>query len=185
MPAQEVIQQNDERTPLLRKHAPPTPLPTGQLFALSLLMVAEPLIGLSIVPYINEVCSSFLVWQQAQYSSNGQLVSQLPITGGDEKKVGYYAGIIVRNFRSEIMPRVIPHPLLVVALFYRRGCHHIAMEPSLRLYRTQTRYSQRHTGTSGDDRAVWFVANILGPSSKVMFLIESRLRPAHPIVVSQ
>ena len=24
-----------------------------------------------------------------------QFVSQLPITGGDEKKVGYYAGIIV------------------------------------------------------------------------------------------
>ena len=71
MPAQEVIRQNDERTPLLLKLAHPTPLPTGQLFALSLLMIAEPLIGLSIVPYINEVCSSFLVWWQAQYASDG------------------------------------------------------------------------------------------------------------------
>jgi hypothetical protein len=26
-----------------------------------------------------------------------QLVTQLPITGGDEKKVGYYAGFIVRR----------------------------------------------------------------------------------------
>jgi hypothetical protein len=70
MPAQEVIQQNDEHTPLLRKRANPTPLPTGQLFALSLLMIAEPLNGLSIVPYINEVCSSFLVvWRRAQYAS--------------------------------------------------------------------------------------------------------------------
>ena len=70
MPDQEVIQQNDEHTPLL--HMPPraTPLPTGQLFALSLLMTAEPLIGLSILPYINEVCSSFLVWRQAQYPSD-------------------------------------------------------------------------------------------------------------------
>ena len=59
MPAQEVTQQNDERTPLLLKPPLPTPLPTGQLFALSLLMIAEPLIGLSIVPYINEVCSFF------------------------------------------------------------------------------------------------------------------------------
>ena len=185
MPAQEVIQQNDERTPLLRKPAHPTPLPTGQLFALSLLMIAEPLNGLSIVPYINEVCSSLLVWRQGQYASDGQLVSQLPITGGDEKKVGYYAGIIVSNFGSEIMPHVKPHPLLVVALFCRRGRHRVTMESSLRFYRTQTRYSQRHTRTCGDDRAVWFVAIILGASSKVMFLMESRLRPTHPITVPQ
>jgi hypothetical protein len=68
MPAQGVILSNDEHTPLLRKPAQPTPLPKRQLFALSLIMIAEPLNGLSIVPYINEVCS-FLVWKQAQYAN--------------------------------------------------------------------------------------------------------------------
>jgi len=42
----------------LTKTAPPNPLPKGQMFALLLLMTAEPVMGLSILPYINEVCSS-------------------------------------------------------------------------------------------------------------------------------
>ena len=83
------------------------------------------------------------------------------------------------------MLHVIPHPLLAVTLFCRRGRHHITMEPSLRFHRTQTRYSQRHTRTSGDDLAVWFVANILGASSEVMFLMESRLRATHPFLNSR
>ncbi len=68
MPVQEPIEQNDERTPLLRKRAHPTPLLTGQTFSLLLLMIAEPVMGLSIMPYINEVCSSsFLVGRQGPY----------------------------------------------------------------------------------------------------------------------
>ena len=71
MPAQGTIEQNDdselERTPLLQlaKGVNPTPLPTGQLFSLLLLMIAEPVAGLSIMPYINEVCSPFRTWPQA------------------------------------------------------------------------------------------------------------------------
>ena len=71
MPAQGTIEQNDdlesERIPLLQlaKGAHPTPLPTGQLFALLLLMIAEPVAALSIIPYINEVCSPFRTWPQA------------------------------------------------------------------------------------------------------------------------
>jgi len=68
---------NDEHTPLLQQRRKPTPLPRGQTFALLLLMTAEPLMSLSIMPYVSE------------------LVSKLPVTGGDEKKVGYYAGIIM------------------------------------------------------------------------------------------
>ncbi|KAI0270439.1 MFS general substrate transporter [Gloeopeniophorella convolvens] len=69
-----------EQTPLLRKDvklSKPTPLPKMQLFGLMLLLLAEPIMSLSVLPYIS------------------QLVSELPITHGDQKRVGYYAGIII------------------------------------------------------------------------------------------
>ncbi|KAF8490099.1 MFS general substrate transporter [Russula emetica] len=70
----------DEETPLLQNaNAPqkPTPLPITQISILLLLLLAEPITSLSINPYIN------------------QLVSELSIVGGDERKVGYYAGVLV------------------------------------------------------------------------------------------
>jgi MFS family permease len=48
-----------------------------QISILLLLLLAEPITSLSINPYIN------------------QLVSELSIVGGDERKVGYYAGVLV------------------------------------------------------------------------------------------
>ncbi|KAH9054518.1 MFS general substrate transporter [Lactarius vividus] len=69
-----------EETPLLRHGNAPrtkTPLPTTQMVILFLLELCEPITSQSINPYIN------------------QLVSELPIVGGDERKVGYYAGLIV------------------------------------------------------------------------------------------
>jgi len=48
--------ENDEHTPLLQQHRKPTPLPRAQTFSLLLLMIAEPLMSLSIMPYVNEVC---------------------------------------------------------------------------------------------------------------------------------
>ena len=61
MPAQELAEQNDERSPLLRQSEHRTPLPAGPLFALLLLMIAEPVMALCVMPYINEVCPSLLV----------------------------------------------------------------------------------------------------------------------------
>ncbi|KAH8993670.1 major facilitator superfamily domain-containing protein [Lactarius deliciosus] len=50
------------------------------MVVLFLLELCEPITSQSIKPYIN------------------QLVSELPIVGGDERKVGYYAGFIVSLF---------------------------------------------------------------------------------------
>ncbi|KAH9169219.1 major facilitator superfamily domain-containing protein [Lactarius sanguifluus] len=69
-----------EETPLLRDGNGPrtkTPLPITQIVVLLMLQLCEPITSLSINPYIN------------------QLVSELPVVGGDERKVGYYAGFIV------------------------------------------------------------------------------------------
>jgi len=38
-----------------------------------------------------------------------QLISELDITGGNEKKVGYYAGLIVNHFVLHLIPLLTPH----------------------------------------------------------------------------
>lgn len=89
----------DEHTPLLRHRdnddgdanytsakstvsvSPPyTPLPKLQLGVCTLIQFAEPITALCILPFIN------------------QLVSELDITRGDQSRVGYYVGIIVRAY---------------------------------------------------------------------------------------
>ncbi|KAH9054529.1 MFS general substrate transporter [Lactarius vividus] len=80
MPTERSQGTPDEETPLLHDRNAPrkeTPLPVTQIVVLLLLQLAEPLTSLSINPYIN------------------QLISELPVVGGDERKVGYYAGFIV------------------------------------------------------------------------------------------
>ncbi|KAF8268162.1 MFS general substrate transporter [Lactarius quietus] len=70
----------EEETPLLSNENSPrkeTPLPVTQILVLLLLQLSEPLMSFSIRPYVNE------------------LVSELQIVGGDERKVGYYAGLIL------------------------------------------------------------------------------------------
>ncbi|TFY67352.1 hypothetical protein EVJ58_g1671 [Rhodofomes roseus] len=57
-----------------------TPLPKAQISILFVLMLVEPILSQSIYPFIN------------------QLVSELDIIHGDEKKVGYYAGLIESIF---------------------------------------------------------------------------------------
>ncbi|KAM6504162.1 Major facilitator superfamily domain containing protein [Amanita muscaria] len=74
----------DEETPLLfessGKAVKRTPLPTLQISIVLLLLICEPFASNSIFPYIN------------------QLITELGITGGDKRKVGYYAGIIESLF---------------------------------------------------------------------------------------
>lgn len=57
-----------------------TPLPMGQIAILLLVQMAEPITSQSILPFIN------------------QLISELDITGGDERKIGYYAGFVESLF---------------------------------------------------------------------------------------
>ena len=100
----QTTEQDDEHTLLLRRPVRPTPLPTGQMFALWMLLLAEPVMSMSIFPYINEVRPSFAIPPpQRSNVTNFQLVTQLLIIDGDERKVGYYAGIIVR---CVLLPRI-------------------------------------------------------------------------------
>ncbi|KAJ7110829.1 major facilitator superfamily domain-containing protein [Mycena crocata] len=72
----QVSDEINEETALLPRpetKARRTPLPKFQLTVILLIQICEPIASQSIYPYIN------------------QLISELDITGGDEKKVGYYA----------------------------------------------------------------------------------------------
>nr|GAT52467.1 major facilitator superfamily multidrug-resistance DHA1 sub-family [Mycena chlorophos] len=73
-----------EETALLAKRKPKqerTPVPWKQISVILLIQVCEPIASQSIYPYIN------------------QLIFELDVTGGDEKKVGYYAGLVRRVVR--------------------------------------------------------------------------------------
>ncbi|KAF9230341.1 MFS general substrate transporter [Melanogaster broomeanus] len=80
----------DESVPLLPSPAVvikrPTPLPKLQITILLLVSLIEPIASQCILPFINEA------------KTDMQLVADLDITGGDKRKVGYYAGLIESLF---------------------------------------------------------------------------------------
>ncbi|PPQ80156.1 hypothetical protein CVT25_001449 [Psilocybe cyanescens] len=103
---------DDERTPLLNEQRVSkqkrTPLPKLQIGIVLLLQICEPICSQSIYPYINE------------------LVSKLDITGGDERRIGYYAGLIESLFFlteaitvfqwSRVSDRIGRKPVLVLGM---------------------------------------------------------------------
>ncbi|KAI9443968.1 MFS general substrate transporter [Lactarius indigo] len=99
----------DEETPFLpRDDAPrkPTPLPRLQVAVILSIWLVESLISSSISPYLN------------------QLVRELPIVGGDGRKVGYYTGIIVSShYAAEA----------VTVLYWSSLSDHIGRKPVLLL----------------------------------------------------
>ncbi|KAN0136083.1 MFS general substrate transporter [Lactarius tabidus] len=99
----------DEETPFLPKDGAtrkPAPLPRVQTTILLSVLVVDTLISHSISPYLN------------------QLVRELPIVGGDGRKVGYYTGIIVSaHFAAEA----------ATVLLWTRLSDHIGRKPVLLL----------------------------------------------------
>ncbi|EIW79412.1 MFS general substrate transporter [Coniophora puteana RWD-64-598 SS2] len=100
-------------TPLLSGQTTPrrrtrTPLPKLQIGILMLVQLAEPITGLVIYPFIN------------------QLIAEVGITGGDDKKIGYYAGLIESLYYmteastalhwSRLSDRVGRKPVMLVGL---------------------------------------------------------------------
>ncbi|KAF9223446.1 MFS general substrate transporter [Gyrodon lividus] len=69
----------NEETPLLQTKTK-TPVPWGQVGTVLFVLVAEPVSSAYIFPFIN------------------QLIGELGITGGDDRKIGYYAGLIESLF---------------------------------------------------------------------------------------
>ncbi|KAG8213043.1 MFS general substrate transporter [Butyriboletus roseoflavus] len=69
----------DEETPLLQAKSK-TPLPWRQMTLVFLALTAEPISSLYIFAFIN------------------QLIGELGITGGDDRKIGYYAGLVESLF---------------------------------------------------------------------------------------
>ncbi|OAX35440.1 MFS general substrate transporter [Rhizopogon vinicolor AM-OR11-026] len=103
----------NEHTPLLHAgqqgQKKPTPLPKLQMSILLLAVLIESMTIRFIYPYIN------------------QLISELDITGGDERKVGYYTGLmesllfaaqaLTVLFWSRTSDRIGRKPVLLVGIF--------------------------------------------------------------------
>jgi len=85
----------------------PTPLPKFQIFIVFLIQFAEPITALVIYPFIN------------------QFIRETGITNGDERKTGYYAGIIVRCSLKSCAQRIITYIIsffcVGICIFLRRG----------------------------------------------------------------
>ena len=81
----------------------PTPLPKLQMFIVFLVQFSEPVAGLVIYPFIN------------------QFVRETGITKGDERKTGYYAGIIVRNNQS-FLRYICPSFFIQESVFFFAEC---------------------------------------------------------------
>ena len=96
-----VYEDGNERTPLISANNDSakerrTPLPKLQIAIVIFLQIGEPLLSQSIYPYINQVSRSrFEDRWCSPLNSCSQLIRELDITGGDDRKVGYYAGFIV------------------------------------------------------------------------------------------
>ncbi|KAH9980688.1 major facilitator superfamily domain-containing protein [Russula compacta] len=88
-----------EETPLLRVQcnnppSKPTPLPTIQILVLLFPWIVESIVDSSISPYLNQVRWPFEQFVTKCMLNRIQLVRDLPVVGGDGRKVGYYTGII-------------------------------------------------------------------------------------------
>jgi hypothetical protein len=77
-PVDQTLPLEEENSEYLPKGKEPTPLPKFQLFVICCIQLAEPVTSSVIYPFVN------------------QLVRETGVTGGDERKTGYYAGLIVR-----------------------------------------------------------------------------------------
>ena len=85
------------------------PLPKHQICIVLLLDICEPITICSIYPYINAVSSlASNLFFTSSLMVVLQLILELDITGGDEKEVGYYAGLIVNPFSSIRFPLLHP-----------------------------------------------------------------------------
>ena len=94
------ITNSSEQTALLPQvdsDEPPkrSRLPTFQILILIAVRLADNITITSIGPYINQAwfhffksCSLLIIYPQ--------MMNELPIVGGDQRKVGYYTGITVR-----------------------------------------------------------------------------------------
>ncbi|KAI6113380.1 major facilitator superfamily domain-containing protein [Pisolithus croceorrhizus] len=85
-----------------------TPLPKTQLRLILFVLCTEPVSAQYIFPFIN------------------QLIKELGITGGDDRKIGYYAGVIV----SRPLAILFPFRALTV-LYWSRLSDHIDRKPIL------------------------------------------------------
>jgi len=122
-----------------------TPLPKLQLFIIVFIQIAEPVTSTVIYPFVND------------------LVRALGITGGDEKKTGYYVGLIVSfSLISSTIFTTSCHYHLTGIYLLRRGSSNCAsMGSCLRQHRSATHIAGRYDRSRGFHARLWSIQQIL------------------------
>lgn len=102
----------DEETPLLpeQQQKKPTPLPWAQFSIILVLQLAEPLTSQVIYPFAPQVCCIRCPAVIATHVRR-QLIRDVGITHGDETRVGYYVGVMVRLLRPLSAARTLTQTL--------------------------------------------------------------------------
>ena len=92
------VDEESQETPLLTENASKkqaTALPWSQLIIVMILELAEPLTSYAISPFTPEVYAP-LFYLGCCLMNLSKLIRHIGITHGNESKVGYYVGIMVR-----------------------------------------------------------------------------------------
>jgi hypothetical protein len=168
-----MIGQIDEEAPLLPENAKKqvTPLPRFQFTLVLFLQLAEHLTTTTIYPFAPEVsilCFFFtrevnwLLW-------TSKLIRNIGITHGEERKVGYYVGLLVRCLTVLKSSWLIIHHYhdIAIIVFLYPGFHCIILESYIWPYRPKTRHFNRTFSAINLNVLLWFIYNFLGTSDEV------------------
>lgn len=150
----------------------PTPLPKLQIGILMLLHLAEPITAHCIFPFIKQVCPLILpcaVYLGLTTSGITQLISELDITGVDEKKVGYYAGMIVSASSAKgVISKMDMRNFTTGIYLLRHGSHVcVPMVTVIRPHRAQACSPRRRGRIVPLHDLLRFVENFLGSCCEV------------------
>ena len=153
--------QVDEESPLLRSQQAKvkrTPLPWFQLCIVLVLQLAEPLTSQVIYPFTPQVRRLRILSPYISYPY--QLMRDIGITHGDETKVGYYVGLMVR------LPTRLPHnahPLSAISVFLDASRHRSTLVPFVGSHWTQACYSIRTVWTVAFHVLFWSIYHLPWP----------------------
>lgn len=119
-----------------------TPLPKLQIAILLYLQLAEPITSTVVYPFVN------------------QLVREIGITGGNEHKTGYFAGLIVRDISTRLSPWCLGE-IAGISLLCHGGVVCDALGKSLRSSGAETHSPLRSLRTDHIYGWVWSIEKVL------------------------
>lgn len=174
----------DEETPLLpeQQQKKPTPLPWAQFSIILVLQLAEPLTSQVIYPFAPQVCCIRRPAVIATYVRS-QLIRDVGITHGDETRVGYYVGVMVRPSARRLPRARLRGRFTAINILRDAGLDCPALESHVRPHRPQTYHHDRSPRSLSFHVLFRSIHHILGCCAQVRFPSTARCLPRIPTPV--